>query len=319
MSPEAGVGRPASAAVLGAGTIGLSAAAWFAAHDVPTTVVARRAEVAAAAPEMLAQRLERLAELGAIAPAQVRTARSHLSIEPRLPPDGRFALVFEAVAEDLDAKRAVLAVAEAGLADDGVLVSTTSSLPIDALADGLADPARFAGWHWFHPADLMRLVEIVPGARTSPQVVRTLSTWSTGLARRAIVLRCDVPGFVANRLQYALLREAYALVEAGVCEPEDVDAAVTAGLGPRWAAVGPFATMDLAGLGVHAAVAASLFPRLSNRVGLPDLLRRAREHGAGGAREGRGLLGRYSDARRIELEARRDRTLVAVEELADGS
>ena len=83
------------------------------------------------------------------------------------------------------------------------------------------------------------------------------------------MLRRDVPGFVANRLQYALLREAYALVEADVCELADVDVAVTAGLGARWAALGPFETMDLAGLEVHAAVAAALFPLLSGAAELP--------------------------------------------------
>ncbi len=136
-----------------------------------------------------------------------------------------------------------------------------------------------------------------------------LRTWSERLGRRPIVLRRDVPGFVANRLQYALLREAYALVEAGVCGLADVDVAVTAGLGARWAALGPFETMDLAGLEVHAAVAAALFPLLSGTTELPAELVALRANGAGGARAGRGLLGDYPPERVGELETRRDADL----------
>jgi 3-hydroxybutyryl-CoA dehydrogenase len=124
------------------------------------------------------------------------------------------------------------------------------------------------------------------------------------------VLSRETPGFVANRLQYALLREAYALVEAGICGIEEIDTAVTAGLGARWAAIGPFATMDLAGLRVHAAVAEGLFPTLANTQTVPQTLVRLRADGAGGAQDGHGLLGRYESDRRDALESLRDRTLV---------
>ena len=179
-----------------------------------------------------------------------------------------------------------------------MLATTTSSLPLAELASALAAPERFAGWHFFHPADLMALVEIVPGERTDPAVLARLRTWSERLGRRPIVLRRDVPGFVANRLQYALLREAYALVEADVCALADVDVAVTAGLGARWAALGPFETMDLAGLEVHAAVAAALFPLLSGTRGAPGRARPA----AGERRRRR--AGRSRPARRLPARAR---------------
>jgi 3-hydroxybutyryl-CoA dehydrogenase len=147
-------------------------------------------------------------------------------------------------------------------------------------------------------------------------VTTTLEAWSSELGKRPIVLHVDTPGFVANRLQYALLREGYALVEAGVCRLEDVDLAVTAGLGARWAALGPFQTMDLAGLDVHASVAGALFPELSNATEVPATLTDARTAGAGGAKAGRGLLGAYPRERLAALEERRDRCLV---QLADGT
>ena len=100
------------------------------------------------------------------------------------------------------------------------------------------------------------------------------------LGKAPVVVRLDVPGFVVNRLQYALLREAYALVDAGVCSFEDVDRAVTAGLGARWAAIGPFQTMDLAGLDVHAAVAENLWPELATTSRPSRSIEAARERGS---------------------------------------
>ena len=196
-----------------------------------------------------------------------------------------------------------------------MLATTTSSLPLAELASALTAPERFAGWHFFHPADLMSLVEIVPGERTDPAVLARLRTWSEHLGRRPIVLRRDVPGFVANRLQYALLREAYALVESGVCALPDVDVAVTAGLGARWAALGPFETMDLAGLEVHAAVAAALFPLLSDGAELPGRARPAAGRAAPAARVPVAACSATTrPSASVELETRRDETLIALRE-----
>jgi 3-hydroxybutyryl-CoA dehydrogenase len=305
---------PANAAVLGAGTIGLSAGILLAADGVPVTLVVRRAQAAADAPAAIDRRLTELTDLGSFSRVQADAARGRITARVGLPDGESFALIFEAVGEQLDHKRAVLAGAEPSLAADGVLATTTSSLPLAELASALGAPERFAGWHFFHPADLMALVEIIPGERTDPAVLALLRTWSEQLGRRPIVLRRDVPGFVANRLQYALLREAYALVEADVCALHDVDVAVTAGLGARWAALGPFETMDLAGLEVHAAVAAALFPLLSGTAEPPAELVRLRANGAGGARAGRGLLGDYPPERVRQLETRRDETLIALGE-----
>ena len=227
-------------------------------------------------------------------------------------------LVVETIVEEAEPKQAVLARAQELAAPDAILTTNTSSLPLAVLAGALRQPERFAGLHWLNPPELVELVEVVGGERTAPETLETLAGWMEELGKAPVVVRRDVPGFVANRLQYALLREAYALVDAGVCSFADVDRTLTRGLGARWAAIGPFETMDLAGLDVHAAVAANLWPELANGTEPSPSIARALESGALGVKSGRGLLGDYPPAAAAALVERRGRVLRGVRELREG-
>lgn len=228
-------------------------------------------------------------------------------------------LVIETIVEETEPKRAQLARAEELALPEAILTTNTSSLALTSLAEGLRRPERFAGLHWFDPPELVELVEVVSGEHTAAETIGTLVAWLERLGKTPVVVRRDLPGFVANRLQYALLREAYALVDAGVCSFADVDRAVIYGLGARWAAVGPFESMDLAGLDVHAAVAANLWPELANDSDLSESIERALETGALGVKSGRGLRGDYGPAAVSALLERRDRVLRGVPALRDGT
>jgi len=218
-------------------------------------------------------------------------------------------LVIETIREDHADKIALLAQIAALARPDAIITTNTSSLDLAALADAVTGPGRFAGLHWFNPADLVELVEIVPAPATSAATTQTLRAWMLGLGKSPVVLGAAVPGFIANRLQYALIREAYALVAAGACTWADADLAVTGGLGPRWAAIGPFQSMDLAGLDVHLAVARALYPVLAADTDPPDLLAQLVAAGRLGVKSGAGLLGGYPPQRRAALAARRDAML----------
>jgi 3-hydroxybutyryl-CoA dehydrogenase len=287
------------ALVVGGGVMARGIAARLAASGIDTVVQVRRRAVVADTEAEIQRRMERLVANGGAATVRVSAGEA-------APP---FALAVESIAEDVEAKRAVLAGAERLLADDGILTTNTSSLTLSALGGALARPERFAGWHWFNPAELVPLVEVVAGPRTDPAVVERLLDLSRAIGKEPVAVRRDVPGFVANRLQYALLREAYALVEAGVCDTDDVDRAVVAGLGARWAAIGPFASMDAAGLEVHQAVAEQLFPELSRSTAVPPLLRELRRRGATGMQGGSGLRGTYAPGAARRMAERRDATL----------
>jgi 3-hydroxybutyryl-CoA dehydrogenase len=233
-------------AVVGAGTMGTGIARVFADAGSSVRLAARRESSLEAARSRLGD-----------------ASRVHLTTAVDEALEGA-ELVVETIVEEIEAKRGVLARAEELAAPEAILTTNTSSLPLAGLAKDLRRPERFAGLHWFNPPELVELVEVVGDERTAPETLETLAVWMEELGKAPVVVHRDVPGFVANRLQYALLREAYALVDAGVCSFEDVDRAVTHSLGARWAAIGPFEAMDLAGLDVHAAVAANLWPELSN-------------------------------------------------------
>jgi 3-hydroxybutyryl-CoA dehydrogenase len=251
---------PREVAVVGAGTMGAGIARIFADGGARVRLMARRQESLEAAHERLGN-------------SEVSTTTS---LDEAL--DGA-QLVVETIVEEAEPKRAVLARAEELAAPEALVTTNTSSLPLAALEDGLQRPERFAGLHFLNPPDLVEVVEVVGGERTAPATLGTLAGWMRELGKAPIVVRRDTPGFVVNRLQYALLREAYALVDSGIASFEDVDRAVTHGLGARWAAIGPFETMDLAGLDVHAAVAANLWPELSNTTEPSPSIVRALESG----------------------------------------
>jgi 3-hydroxybutyryl-CoA dehydrogenase len=118
--------------------------------------------------------------------------------------------------------------------------------------------------HYFNPAHLIPVVEVVLGPETAPETVETTTRLLREAGKTPAVLRKEVPGFIANRLQSALLREALALVEDGVCSMEDLDAVVSLGFGRRLAAFGPLALHDMAGLDVWYAIASGLFPVISD-------------------------------------------------------
>lgn len=294
------VNLPREVAVVGAGTMGAGIARVFADAGVSVRLCARREASLEAARTRLGERAARV----------LLTTDSDEALSGA-------ALVVETIVEEADAKRSVLARAEE-LAPDAILTTNTSSLPLAALADVLRRPERFAGLHWLNPPELVELVEVVGGERTAPETLEALAGWMERLGKAPVIVRRDVPGFVANRLQYALLREAYSLVDAGVCSFADVDRTLTHGLGARWAAIGPFETMDLAGLDVHAAVAANLWPELANGKEPSPSIARALETGALGVKSGRGLLGEYTPAAAAALADRRERLLRGVRELREG-
>ena len=270
------------AVIVGGGTMGADIAVVLARAGCRTTGV----ETAAARHEALTKHLAQgLDSLGCA------DRRPLLDIQPSLQGCDWAAvdLVIECIPEKLPAKQALFAELVDLAREDAVLCSNSSSFPISAIAAGLPGARRMLGLHYFMPAHLVPLVEVVLGAQSDPSLGESLCGFVQGCGMVPVLVRKDLPGFLANRLQHALAREAFALIDAGVASPADVDAAVRFGFGFRFLAAGPILQRDHAGLDVHSAAAATMYPDLaSNTVPSPSLTSRV-EQGKLGMKTGEGF------------------------------
>lgn len=212
-------------------------------------------------------------------------------------------LVIECVPERVDIKQELFAKLEQYGKPETVLASNSSSFPISEIARGLKTAARMIGLHFFMPAHLVPCVEIVYGEKTSPMVGESLSRLMTACGMVPVTVKKDLPGFLANRLQHALSREAFAMVDAGIASLEDIDKAVRFGFGFRYLAAGPVMQRDHAGLEVHAAAGASIYPSLNNSPNIAKCLGDRVESGKFGMKTGEGFF--PWTAQTIEVERRR--------------
>jgi len=171
--------------------------------------------------------------------------------------------ILESVPEDLKTKREVFAQLERWAPSHAVLATNTSSLPISRIAEGLTRPERVVGSHFIQPAHIVPIVEVTRGERTSEETLRRAAEIWRLLGKIPLVVRRDVPGFVVNRLQHALVKEAVSLLAEGVASAKDIDLAVSLGLAPRFTTAGPLEQRDINGLAMHFQVAGYLWRTLS--------------------------------------------------------
>jgi 3-hydroxybutyryl-CoA dehydrogenase len=253
--------------VLGPGLMGSQIACEYAlgGHDV--VVLARRPEVAR---ERIARALATAQEHGLASAEQATAAGERLTFAEDPGAAGGARIIVESVVEDLAEKATALAPVIAA-APEAIVASNTSSIPITEIGAAIGAPERTVGAHYWNPPLLMPLVEVIRGEATAESVVQELVSTLRGLGKRPVLVDRDVPGFVWNRLQLALLREAVWIVERGVASPETVDEIVRDGLARRWRYTGPFQTAALGGAATFERVAENLWPVLSRSRKLSDL------------------------------------------------
>jgi 3-hydroxybutyryl-CoA dehydrogenase len=223
--------------------------------------------------------------------------------------------IVEAVPEERALKTRVLAAIEHAAPLHATIASNTSAIPITLMAEELSYPGRFLGCHWFNPAPLVPCVEVIPHERTERAVTETAARCLAAAGKRPTVVG-DGPGFVANRLQFALFREAAAVVADQVASPEAVDAVVRASFGYRLPFLGPFAVADMAGLDVYAGAYDSLRSGLGDDHGAPESLRALVDQGRLGTKSGGGYLPLTSE-QAAALKRWRDRAYTELATLLD--
>lgn len=220
-------------------------------------------------------------------------------------------LVIENVPEKLEIKTALFRELDGLVGEPCVLASDTSGIPITKLQAGLSAPGRVVGMHWSNPPHIIPIIEVIAGAETSPETVSWMVETVKGLNMLPILVKQDVPGFVENRILYAIMREAVDLVERGVIDAESLDACVSWGIGYKLAVIGPMALLDMAGLDIYQSVSSYLNEDLCARKDVSALIAGKTAAGALGLKSGRGMFD-YGPEQIGELRAARAKKLVAV-------
>jgi 3-hydroxybutyryl-CoA dehydrogenase len=195
----------------------------------------------------LFQRLDRLAEKGEAKPDQIAAAKARLMPVGAVSELAPCAIVIEAIVENLDVKRTLFRTLEGVLADDAIIASNTSSIPIAAIAQACRHRRRVAGMHFFNPVPLMRLVEIIASTDTDPEVAATLAELGRRMGRTPVTVK-DAPGFLVNLGGRAYYQEGLHLLQENVATPEDIDLVMRECCGFR---MGPFELLDLTGIDVN--------------------------------------------------------------------
>jgi 3-hydroxybutyryl-CoA dehydrogenase len=302
---------PAAVAVVGAGTMGHGLALQFARHGAGVTLVDHRESNLDDARAGVDDALDFLAAEGLLEtdPDAVRSRIEYTLDTAAAVADAE--LVIETVSEDLSVKATVFETVAAAAPDDAVLATNTSSIPITDVAATVPDAAdRVVGCHWWNPPYLLPTVEVVRGAATSDGTVDRTAAFVEAVNREPIRVERDVPGFVWNRIQFAVLRECAHLVSEGVASLPDVERAVRDGYALRTAVVGPFETADLAGLDLFRSIAANLYPHLSDADEPGPLFEERLAAGRGGVADGAGF--HEYDASEAAVVRRRNERVAAI-------
>ena len=212
-------------------------------------------------------------------------------------------IVIECVAEDFNVKKAVIRSIEQAVPADTIIGSNTSAIPPTLLQVGALHPERILGIHWAEPAHITRFMEIICGEKTATLYAERVLALARQWGKEPSLLRKDVRGFITNRVMYAMLREAFHLVESGVASVADVDRSLRNDLGYWITLAGPFRFMDLTGIPAYCAVMRDLLPDLDCSTQVPELMKRVVESGAQGVGNAKGFY-EYTPAQAKEWEDR---------------
>ena len=301
-------------AVIGAGTMGHGIAQEFALAGYDTRLVDQTDAQLAAALANVRRNLSLLAEVGLVAADQIDT------VVARIRPTSQLAeavvdadVVIEAVYEDLALKQDLFARLDELCPERTILASNSSSIMPSQLAPSTNRPGQVLVAHYFNPPYLLPLVEVVKGPDTSDDAAQTMFALLTKLGKSPVIMHKEAAGFIANRMQVALQREALSIVEQGFASPEDVDTVVRTSFGRRLAFAGPFEIADIGGLDVISAVAALLIPEIESSTRVSAVLTDKVAAGHYGVKSGQGFYA-WPDAAARGLRQRIARGLILLQQ-----
>jgi 3-hydroxybutyryl-CoA dehydrogenase len=301
---------PEKILVVGTGTMGEGIAQTFAQNGFDVRFVARREEPLTQAMGQIRANLKQFIEFGLITETIERVIAR---IEGVVTTDmaqavGGCSYVVETIREKLDDKRELISTIQA-VNPDVIIGSNTGSLTVDALADGMPNPAVIIGIHYFNPAHIIPLVEIHRGTKTSDATYTETVRLLVASGKKTVLVRVERPGFIVNRLMGALEREIDYLLDEGIVTPEDLDVAVKSSTGFRFACLGPMEVEDMIGLDIACTVSGRVFKGLSNATEPSPALVEKVAKGELGIKAGKGWYD-YSGKTRAEVLEEKNRKLL---------
>lgn len=283
--------KQAPIAVIGGGLMGHGIAQVFAAHGHPVTVVEGQADTRAALHARVRANLEAMARHGISFADDIDAILERIAITSELAAGvAGAAFVFEAVFEDMALKQGLFAQLDAFCPADTVLCSNTSVMSITEIAAQSRDRSRIVGTHWWNPPYLIPLVEVVRTEQAANWALDATYALLEHAGKQPVHVQRDVPGFVGNRLQHALWREAFAIIDAGICDAATVDTVVRNSFGLRLPVLGPVANADLVGLDLTLAIHNYILPDLNAASEPSSTLRSKAAAGELGFKSGAGFL-----------------------------
>lgn len=227
-------------------------------------------------------------------------------------------LVIESVPENADIKAAVFAELEAHTPAVAILATNTSGIPITMIQQRLTNPARVVGMHWSNPPHIIPVIEVIAGDQTSAETVDSVRSLIAGMGLTSVRVLKDVPGFVENRVLYAIMRECLSLVDNGVVSAEELDTCVQWGIGFKLSVIPPLQLLDVAGLDIYNAVASYLNRDLDGRADVSETITERVTAGNLGMKTGSGMF-EYTPEQAQQLRVWRAAKLIAVRQAISGT
>ena len=297
--------------IAGAGTMGYSMAQIFAQYDYQITIYDVKEEALSFAQKQIKQNIQTLVEEKEITDQKAQQMIKSLTYTTQKSCFQNCDLVVESIIENKEIKKEFYSEISKIVKEDTILATNTSGISINALASSVYKPERFIGMHWFNPSHLILLIEIIKGDHTSEEVAQIIYQLSLNIHKKPVIVQKDVLGFVANRIQFAVLREALSLVEQGVVSKEGIDDVMKYGLGFRYACLGPLEVADFGGLDTFYHISEYLMEDLCDSHDIPQSLEEHFQSGEYGVKTQKGFYD-YTHGKDQQVTQQRDDKLLRI-------
>lgn len=291
--------------IAGPGVMGASIAQIFAKYQYQVTLYGRRNTSLEKGKSLIAINQKASVKNGESTPEESSALLSRISYTTEKACFQQALFVIESITENIEEKRRFFQEISTIVPSNTILTTNTSGLSITEIAKAVTYPERFCGMHWVNPPHLVPLVEVIQGEKTSEQTAAFVYQAALSVHKKPIRVKKEGPGFLLNRFQFAILREAMHIVENGYAGKEEIDAVFKYGLGMRYACLGPFEIADLGGLDTFYNIASYLFPDLCNNQEVSPMLMQLISKGHYGVKSGSGFYD-YGGGKDKEAIANRD-------------